>query len=541
VKFRIAFKDSFDWPSYFMVGAFAGIYHLENSNPEYGQGLQGYAKRYGAAMGDQIISNVVTEGMFPAMLHEDPRFFRRGYGRVRGRIAYAASRVLITRTDKGSNRVNFSEVAGNAVTAGISNLYYPASSRRVSDNLQKMGLQIGTDALENILKEFWPDIKHKYFSKKDRQPAGQLIMQKQPYPRPAGQRMLTIRVAPRISGLLIHWSMLMTSTQYVILANVFFSVSLIYPARAQSQQSAPLKLVTTIELPDVTGRIDHLAIDLRNHRFFLAALGNNTVEVVDIEGGKRLHTIRGLAEPQGLLALPEENRLFIANGKDGTLRMFDASSFDLLKTIQYSEDADNIRLDASSKRIWVGYNSGVLGSVDFEGNKISNIALSAHPESFQLERNGSRIFVNLPGSMKVAVVDRNKSAVIASWGTGLCLANFPMALDEANHRLFVVCRLPARMVVLDTFTGKTVVALPAVGDCGDVFYDSARRRIYATGGEGAISVFQQQDPDHYNEIAKIATVKGARTGYFSSDLGRLFVAARRDGSHPAEIRIYQVQ
>ena len=333
----------------------------------------------------------------------------------------------------------------------------------------------------------------------------------------------------------------MTSKRYVMVANVYFSVSLIYPASAQSKPSAPLKLVTTIELPDVTGRIDHLAIDLRNHRFFLAALGDNTVEVVDIESGKRLHTIRGLAEPQGLLALPEENRLFIANGKDGTLRMVDASSFDLLKTIQYSEDADNIRLDPSAKRIWVGYNSGVLGSVDFEGNKISNIALSAHPESFQLERNGSRIFVNLPGSMKVAVVDRNRSAVRASWSTGLCLANFPMALDEANQRLFVVCRIPARLVILNTSSGKVIAKLPAVGDCDDVFYDAARKRIYAIGGEGAISVFQQQDADHYNELAKITTVKGARTGYFSSDLGRLFVAARRVGSHPAEVRIYQVQ
>lgn len=152
------------------------------------------------------------------------------------------------------------------------------------------------------------------------------------------------------------WGMPMISKRHVL---VLFSVSLIYPAGAQSQPGAPLRLITTIELPDVTGRIDHLAIDLRNHRLFLAALGNNTVEVIDIEAGKRLHTIRGLAEPQGLLALPEENRLFIANGKDGTLRMFDTSTFDLLKTIQYGEDADNIRLDPSAKRIWVGYNSGV--------------------------------------------------------------------------------------------------------------------------------------------------------------------------------------
>jgi DNA-binding beta-propeller fold protein YncE len=167
--------------------------------------------------------------------------------------------------------------------------------------------------------------------------------------------------------------------------------------------------------------------------------------------------------------------------------------------------------------------------------------LGAHPESFQLETNGPRIFVNVPRSRKIAVVDRKAGKVVASWSTGGPVANYPMALDEADQRLFVVCRMPARLVVLDTSNGKVIARLPVVGDCDDVFYDAARKRIYATGGEGAISVFQQEDADHYNESAKITTAKGARTGYFSPDLGRLFVAARRDGSKAAEIRIYDVR
>jgi DNA-binding beta-propeller fold protein YncE len=200
-----------------------------------------------------------------------------------------------------------------------------------------------------------------------------------------------------------------------------------------------------------------------------------------------------------------------------------------------------VRYDPSEDRIYVGYGGGALGVIDPDGKKIGDIKLDAHPESFQIEMDGSRIFVNLPRSRKISVVDRKTQKVVASWTTGGPQANYPMALDGANHRLFVVCRNPARMVVLDTMTGKVVATLPAVGDCDDAFYDAVRKRVYATGGEGAVSVFQQQDADRYKEIAKITTVIGARTGFFSSDLGRLFVAVRRNGGYPAAIRIYEVQ
>src|SRR5215469_7141836 len=310
---------------------------------------------------------------------------------------------------------------------------------------------------------------------------------------------------------------------------------------ALGQSSEPLHLVATVPMPNVEGRIDHMSIDVKGQRLFVAAPGNNTLEVIDIKNTKQVHTITGLREPQGIAYTPNTNRIYVANGSDGSLRMFDGTSFQLLKTIPYGDDADNVRYDAQEDRIWVGYGSGALGALDQDGAKVADIKLDAHPESFQLETKGPRIFVNLPRSRKIAVVDRSTRQVITSWTTGGRLANYSMALDEENHRLFVVCRLPARMVVLDTSSGKIVAALPALGDCDDVFYDTARKRIYATGGEGAISVFRQQDADHYSEAAKITTVKGARTGYFSSDLNRLFVAARREGSHPAEIRIYQAQ
>jgi len=306
----------------------------------------------------------------------------------------------------------------------------------------------------------------------------------------------------------------------------------------QSGASEPLKLEATIPMPDVQGRIDHLSIDLKGQRLLVAALGNNSLEIVDLKQNKLIHSISGLAEPQGIAYIPSSNRVFVANGKDGSVRAFDADSWKMLKSIPYGEDADNLRLDPNSGHIWVGYGGGALGELDQEGTKLADIKLDAHPESFQLEKNGSRIFVNLPGSRKIAVVDRETGSVAASWGTGGPLANYPMALDQQNHRLFVVTRFPARLIVLDTVQGKRVAALSAIGDCDDVFYDQRRHRIYAIGGEGGISVFQQRDPDHYDELGRIRTVSGARTGFFSAELDKLYVAVRKHGSQAAEIRVY---
>ena len=306
------------------------------------------------------------------------------------------------------------------------------------------------------------------------------------------------------------------------------------------QPNELLRLDKTIPLSDVQGRIDHMSIDVANHRLFVAALGNNTVEVMDTKEGKRIHTIPGLHEPQGVLYVPEANSLYVANGDDGTLRIFDGSSYELIKSIKLGDDADNVRFDGPKKHVYVGYGSGALEVMNEDGTKVAEINLDAHPESFQLEKNGPRLFVNLPKSRKVAVLDRTKGSVVATWGTGGAFSNYPMALDEDDQRLFIVCRLPARLVVLDTNTGNIIQKLSAIGDSDDVFYDRARRRIYAIGGEGGISVYQQQDADHYQAIARLPTIKGARTGFFSPDLNQLFVAVRRQGSEPAAIRIYSL-
>ena len=301
-----------------------------------------------------------------------------------------------------------------------------------------------------------------------------------------------------------------------------------------------LALEASIPMPGVRGRIDHLAVDVKGERLFVAALGNDTLEVIDVKQRKRVHSVPGLAEPQGVAYVPSLNRVFVANGNDGSVRSFDAGSWKLLQSTAYGDDADNLRIDPASGRIWVGYGSGALGEFGVDGAKQSEIRLDAHPESFQIERDGTRIFVNLPGSKNIAVVDRAKKAVVGSWTTGGPQANYPMTLDESNRRLVIVTRNPARLVVFDTSDGRRVATLPVVGDCDDVFYDAQRRRIYAIGGEGAISVFEQRTPHQYAELGRVATVKGARTGLFSADLDRLFVAVRATGSEAAAIRIYAI-
>jgi DNA-binding beta-propeller fold protein YncE len=309
---------------------------------------------------------------------------------------------------------------------------------------------------------------------------------------------------------------------------------------AMAQSEPPLRLEKSIPLPNVAGRIDHLSFDTETERLFVAALGNNTVEVVDIKNSQAVKTISGLAEPQGVLYQPEKRRLWVANGADGTVRVFDAQTFTPVQSIKLDDDADNIRRDAATQRIYVGHGSGAIAVFDAEANKVADIRLDAHPESFQLEKNGPRMFVNLPNSHKVAVIDRTGRAPQANWTTDDAAANFPMALDEAEGRLFIVCRKPAELVVLDTASGSIVTKLPSVGDSDDVFYDAKHKRLYASGGEGRIAIYEQLDRDHYVKSTTIETVKGARTSLFVPESGRIFLAVRAEGTNPAVIRVYKV-
>jgi DNA-binding beta-propeller fold protein YncE len=302
----------------------------------------------------------------------------------------------------------------------------------------------------------------------------------------------------------------------------------------------PLKLEKTIPLDHVKGRIDHLAIDLQGQRLFVAALGNDTVDVIDLKAGKRTQTLSGFSEPQGIFYVREFDKLFIANGSDGTCRILDGHSFKTTGTVELGSDADNVRYDEKAKRIYVGYGDGALAAIDAKtGAKVADIKLAAHPESFRLETNGMRIFVNVPGADQIAVVDREKKAVIKTWPLKEAKSNFPMILDEPNHRLFVGCRHPSRLLAVDTANGKTVDSVEISGDTDDLFYDAARKQIYVSCGAGSLDVVKIDGLNKLQTPERIPTVSGARTSFFSPEHDELYLAVRAGlVSGGAVIRVY---
>jgi DNA-binding beta-propeller fold protein YncE len=310
---------------------------------------------------------------------------------------------------------------------------------------------------------------------------------------------------------------------------------------AAESSGAELQLKQTIPLPGVEGRIDHLDLDAAGDRLFVCALGNNTADVLDLRKGERVHTISGLGSPQGLVYIAELNRLFVANDKGGICKIYDAKSFQTVGELNFKDDADNVRFDSAAKKIYVGFGSGGIAVVNAaDGKQIGSIKLSAHPEAFELEKNGKRIFVNVPNSRHVAVIDRKKGEVIATWKTDGAFGNFPMAFDEANHRLFIGCRIPSKLVVLNTESSDAVAKIDISGDSDDIFYDSKRHRIYAICGAGKIDIIEQTDANNYKAVTKIDTADGARTGLFVPERDTLFVAVPHRGSQQAEIRCYQV-
>lgn len=335
-----------------------------------------------------------------------------------------------------------------------------------------------------------------------------------------------------------------TAVAFVVCAAIALTAG--FTARAQEKERTPLRLVATIPLPDVNGRIDHFDVDLAGKRLFMSALGNNTVEVFDIAANKRIHRIRGLHEPQGVTYVPATSRIFVANGDDGMVRIFDGKSYQLLKAVHLASDADDTRLDAAKQQVYVGYgDKGNAGLAIFDaatGNVAGTIPLPAHPEGFQLEQKGTRIYVNIPEANNVIeVVDRSARKIIGTWKLGGAEDNFPMALDEANHRLFIVCRTPAELLALDTNSGKIVAKVPSVEHADDVWYDGVNKRIYVSGGQGFITIVAQEDDDHYRRVAEFKTADGGRTSLLAPELGRLFLGIWGRSGRPEELRVYDVQ
>jgi len=332
-------------------------------------------------------------------------------------------------------------------------------------------------------------------------------------------------------------------------AAAWFIAVVIVSIVAAGQGTQMLSLESHIPLPNVKGRIDHLSADVNGQRLFVAAVDNHTLEIIDLKSGKRIHTIADLAEPQGVLYDSSSNRLFVACAVDGVTKIFDGTTFQVLATAKFPDDADNVRYDSHGKHVIVGYagakqlrkresGAGGLGFLDAHGKTIGDVVIDAHPESFQIEKAGPRLFVNVPEKKEIEVIDVVQRSVLARWPVTE-ENNFPMALDEAHHRLFVASWKPSHLVVLDTQTGTEVAAAEIAGPSDDLFYDSQRGRIYVLTSQGLLEVFQQKDPDHYERIASYPTPPHTQTGLFVPGWGKLFAAVQKQGDQDAEVRVYQ--
>src|ERR1700736_3012184 len=326
---------------------------------------------------------------------------------------------------------------------------------------------------------------------------------------------------------------------------VSYRSSEIVIAQNAARDILPLQLEEQIPVPSVAGRIDHFSADAKRKRLFVSALGNNSLEVIDVFAGRVVHSIKGLAQPQGPLYVPAVDKLYVANAEDGKVRVYDGATYTLRKTIDFGKDPDNMRYDEVSKAVFVGFgeDDGGIAMIDPKTDeRVGQVyKTEGHPESFQVEASGTHIFANVPDAGNVVESIDKKTGAVTKWPLKGLRGNYAMALNEDDHRLFTITRKIPMMVVLDTQSGKEVARLRAAGECDDVFFDTGRKRIYVIGGEGIISVFQQNDPDHFELVANVPSAVGIRTGYYYAKRDRFYVAVPAKGNEPAQVWTFEAE
>jgi YVTN family beta-propeller protein len=311
------------------------------------------------------------------------------------------------------------------------------------------------------------------------------------------------------------------------------------PSPAQTPETPVFNLEGKIALGEVKGRIDHMALDQLRSRLFVAELENNSVGVVDLTARKVIHVITGLTEPQGVGYEPSTDTLYVANGGDGSVRLYRGADYAETGRINLGDDADNIRIDPDTKHVLIGYGGGAIATIDpAKRVKIADFRLPAHPEGFQLDRKTNQIFVNVPRARAIVMLDGTSGQQKAAWSTKDAGGNFPMALDEDAQRVLVAFRAPGRLAAFSTRDGESVASVELCGDADDLFVDAKRGRIYVSCGEGFLDVFNARDRD-YRRLARVPTVRGARTSYYVPSMDRLFLAVRAASLEPAAVWVYR--
>ncbi|PYX62761.1 MAG: hypothetical protein DMG74_19575 [Acidobacteria bacterium] len=327
-----------------------------------------------------------------------------------------------------------------------------------------------------------------------------------------------------------------------------------YGQTGSSQESAkqPLRLVQTISIPNVKGRLDHMDVDVNGKRLFFAGLENGTFEVVDLEAGKWVRSIPGFKKPQGALVVSEFNKVFVASGDDGMLRVFRRDTLELLDAIHLEPGPNRVVYDPKSELVYVGYGGkdagkdyGAVGIIDARNNKlVGDIRVVAHPSELLLDRAGRTLFVFISIANQLQVIDTDKRKVLSTWPV---TSQHPgdAAFDESTSRLFIGTHTPPEMIAMDSKSGKEVAHLPTAAGMDGVYFDSLRKRVYVSGGRdlpaGFVYVYQQKDADHYEMIGRIPTRGGAGTSFWSPELNRYYVAAPATDQKEAAILVYAPQ
>ena len=331
---------------------------------------------------------------------------------------------------------------------------------------------------------------------------------------------------------------------------VLVAMIIAFPVLVNAQSAPPLQLVQTIPMPNVKGRIDHMDVDVKGKRLFVAGLENGSLEVVDLHAGKRLKSIPGFKKTQGVAYVPSLNKVFVASGDDGMLRVFRGDTLDLLDTIKLELGPNRVAYDPNSELLYVGYGGkdagkdyGEVGIIDAKTDKhVSDIKVEAHPAELLLDKSGKTLFVFVSAASKVQVVDTHKGEVVSTWPVS-SQRNGDGAFDEKTHRLFMGTRTPPQMIAMDSQTGKEVANLPTVEGMDGVYFDAAHKRVYVSGGRdqdvGYIFAYQQKDADHYETIGKMPTKPGAGTSFWSPELNRYYVAAPAHDSEEAAILVFE--
>jgi DNA-binding beta-propeller fold protein YncE len=311
-------------------------------------------------------------------------------------------------------------------------------------------------------------------------------------------------------------------------------------------ESVPLERVQTIALAGPVGGLDHLAVDAKRGRLFVANTVGGTLDIVDLKAGRLLEQVLGQGRIRGVAYSPESDRVFVGNGTGGVCNVFDGENYALLKSVPLGVDADNVRYNPRTRRVYVVHADTELSVIDADDyTPRSPIALPKSLGAFQLESGRPRMYINAKAEGVVVALNSENDRIIDRYKVDPSGVNAALAIDELNHRLFVGCRKNPALVVMESDTGRIVASVPIPGDVDDVSFDERQRRIYASCGDGAIAVIRQVDADRYESLATVPTVKGARTSVFNAVDGRFYLAVPRRAERPEqthpEVWVYQTR